>query len=98
MTTSITKILLSQRPQILQEWLQQHAAPTPGDLLHFHQFTGDGDAYNDLLMNRNGQVFTVSVTQLVLTHEHTQMHYLDLKNNETFTQQLTVEKSMASRE
>ena len=26
MTTSITKILLSQRPQILQEWLQQQLA------------------------------------------------------------------------
>ncbi len=87
-----------KRKSWFREWLQQNADPAPADMLHFHQFTGDGDAHNDLLMNRNGQVFTVSVTQLILTDEHTQMHYLDLKNSKTFTQQLIVEKSMAGRE
>lgn len=90
--------VVEKRKNWFREWLQQHTEPAPADLLHFHQFTGDGDAHNDLLMNRNGQVFTVSVTQLVLTDEHTRMHYLDLKNNRTFMQQLIVEKPMASRE
>jgi hypothetical protein len=96
--TLYDEAVVAKRNSWFRKWLQQHAEPAPADLLHFHQFTGDGDAHNDLLMNRNGQVFTVSVTQLVLTDEGTHMHYLDLKNNKTFTQQLIVEKSMASRE
>jgi hypothetical protein len=48
-------------------------------------------------MNRDGQVFTVSVTLLALTDEMTQMRYLDLKNNAAFTQNLKVEKSMAGQ-
>lgn len=96
--TLYDETVVAKRKSWFREWLQQHSKPTPDDLLQFHQFTGDGDAHNDLLMNRNGQVFTVSVTQLVLTDENTHMHYLDLRNNKTFTQQLIVEKSMASRE
>jgi len=96
--TLYDEAVVEKRKNWFNKWLQQHKHPSPEDILHFHQFTGDGDAHNDLLMNRNGQVFTVSVTQLTLTDEHTQMHYLDLRNKKTFTQQLTVEKSMASRE
>ena len=96
--TLYNEAVVEKRKSWFSKWLQQNAEPTSGDMLHFHQFTGDGDTHNDLLMNRNGQVFTVSVTQLILTDEHTHMHYLDLKNSKTFIQHLTVEKSMASRE
>jgi hypothetical protein len=34
---------------------------------------------------------------MALTDETTQMHYLDLKNNTAFKQQITVEKSLAGR-
>lgn len=89
--------VVEKRKNWFTEWLTKQPQPSPEHILHFHQFTGDGDAHNDLLMNRNGQVFTVSVTQLTLTDETTHMHYLDLKNSKAFTQQLTVEKSMAGR-
>ena len=89
--------VVEKRKSWFNKWLQQHKQPSHDDILHFHQFTGDGDTHNDLRMNRNGQVFTVSVTLMALTDEMTQMHYLDLKNNTTFTQQLTVDKSLAGR-
>lgn len=89
--------VVEKRKSWFNKWLQQHKRPSPDDILHFHQFTGDGDTHNDLRMNRNGQVFTVSVTLMALTDEMTQMHYLDLKNNTAFTQQLTVDKSLAGR-
>lgn len=95
--TLYDEAVVEKRKSWFRKWLQQHQQPSPDDILHFHQFTGDGDAHNDLRMNRNGQVFTVSVTLMALTDETTQMHYLDLKNNTTFKQQLTVEKSMAGR-
>ena len=98
--TLYDEAVVKKRKSWFTEWLKQPRQaehPEPEDILHFHQFTGDGDAHNDLLMNRNGQVFTVSVTQLTLTDEETHMHYLDLKNSKAFTQHLIVEKSMAGR-
>jgi len=95
--TLYDEAVVQKRKSWFSEWLQKHPQPAPDDILYFHQFTGDGDTHNDLRMNRNGQVFTVSVTLLTLTDEVTHMHYLDLKNNKAFTQQLTVEKSMAGR-
>jgi len=91
--------VVAKRKNWFEAWLQSFQAerPAPEDILHFHQFTGDGDSHNDLRMNRNGQVFTVSVTLLALSTDVTRMHYLDLKNNTTYTQQLIVEKSMAGR-
>jgi hypothetical protein len=95
--TLYDEAVVEKRKSWFNKWLQQHPQPTPDHILHFHQFTGDGDSHNDLRMNRNGQVFTVSVTLLTLTDEMTQMHYLDLKKNSAFTQHITVEKSMAGR-
>jgi len=42
----------------------KNPAPTQEDILHFHQFTGDGDAYNDLLMNRDNMIFTLALLLL----------------------------------
>jgi hypothetical protein len=98
--TLYDEAVVEKRKSWFTKWLQQcrkAGQPSPDDILHFHQFTGDGDTHNDLRMNRNGQVFTVSVTLLALTDEMTQMHYLDLKNNTAFTQNLIVEKSMAGQ-
>jgi len=89
--------VISKRKSWFGEWLQKNKQPSQHDILHFHQFTGDGDAHNDLRMNRNGHVFTVSVTSLEMADDNMLMHYLDLKSNNTFTNNLMVEKSMAGR-
>ncbi|MEJ0104483.1 MAG: hypothetical protein WDO19_18800 [Bacteroidota bacterium] len=47
----------------------------------FHQFTGDGDNHNDLAMNRDGKVFTVSITGVEIADQKAMMTYLDLLNN-----------------
>jgi hypothetical protein len=86
-----------KRAAWFNNWLQQHNSPSQQQILHFHQFTGEGDAHNDLRMNRNGQVFTVSVTSMAITASSVHMQYVDLKNNQTFTSRLAVEKSMAGR-
>jgi hypothetical protein len=65
--------------------------------LHFHQFTGDGDAHNDLLMNRDGKVFTVSVSSIQLTNNSSSMTYLDIQSGNRFNEQIVPETSMAGR-
>ncbi|WP_315815825.1 NRDE family protein [Paraflavitalea speifideaquila] len=71
--------VIRKRQQWFESWLRQQGTPLLEDILHFHQFTGDGDEKNDLMMNRDGKVFTVSVTAVVITAHSTDMHYLDLK-------------------
>ncbi|WEK34838.1 MAG: NRDE family protein [Candidatus Pseudobacter hemicellulosilyticus] len=95
--TLYTEAVVKKRKQWFSNWLHQHPHPGPDEILGFHQFTGDGDRHNDLLMDRNGQVYTVSVTRMTLRPQATQMHYLDLKNNKTFDRELVFEKSMAGR-
>jgi hypothetical protein len=90
-------VVIKKRKSWFSAWLQKNRHPSQHDILHFHQFTGDGDAHNDLRMNRNGHVFTVSVTSLEIANDSMRMHYLDLKNNNTFSSHLIVEKLMAGR-
>lgn len=71
----------SKRREWFRQWLTTHQDPGLPDLLDFHRFTGDGDPHNDLLMNRDGKVFTVSITGLELDGGMGRMTYLDLKNN-----------------
>lgn len=89
--------IAARRQQWFDTWLARHRRPFQEDVLHFHQFTGDGDEHNDLLMNRDGKVGTVSVTSLAISPDVMVMRYLDLRQQKTFTQELTIEKIMAGR-
>lgn len=88
--------VIRKRNNWFKEWLVEKVNPTQNDILHFHQFTGDGDCQNDLKMNR-GQVFTVSVTSMSVFEDHAKMFYLDLKTNESYQQELIFEKSLAGK-
>jgi len=52
--------------------------PLQDDIISFHQFAGDGDKRNDLLMDRDGIYKTVSVTSLELNDTMSCIQYLDL--------------------
>ena len=80
--------MISKRESWFHQWVLSNPAPSLDELLHFHQFSGDGDSHNDLLMNRNGHVYTVSITGLHIGPHSTLMKYIDLKNNQRFDQAL----------
>lgn len=88
---------IAKRNSWFDEWVKLNPSPTQEEILHFHQFTGDGDMHNDLLMNRDGKVFTVSITSIVLTENEVTMDYLDVKNNQRTSGQLKFESSIAAR-
>lgn len=77
-------------------WIAENPAPNVDSILHFHQFTGDGDRHNDLFMNRDGQVGTVSITSLQLSGQKVVMHYLDLQNNQRYVHDLGFENSLVN--
>jgi uncharacterized protein with NRDE domain len=86
--------VIAKRENWFRQWLLNNPSPTQQDILRFHQFTGDGDMRNDLLMNRDGEMCTVSVTSIKLENAISQMHYLDLKNNKTSVTDFKIKKIM----
>jgi len=85
-----------RRRKWFNSWLSKAASFTLEDILHFHQFTGDGDPHNDLLMNRNGQVYTVSITGLSLSDNGGRMVYRDMRSAQQHFLELTF-KTQAAR-
>jgi Transport and Golgi organisation 2 len=85
----------SKRRRWFDDWLERTPDPGMADILHFHQFSGEGDAHNDLMMNRDGEVFTVSITGMHLTTSIGQMEYLDVKNKKRSVSELRFRQSTA---
>ena len=86
-----------KRKKWFEDWIATNNAPSGNDILHFHQFTGDGDAHNDLMMNRDGKVFTVSITSIEISDSGINMNYVDLKNEQLYSGRLSYESSIAGK-
>jgi hypothetical protein len=88
--------IIRKRKKWFEEWLKKNPSPSQNDILHFHQFTGDGDKHNDLLMNRDGHVFTVSITSIEMKEGNALMQYVDIRNQQTHQHKLAFTKATAS--
>ncbi len=72
-----------QREAWFKRFLQQYPQITQEDILQFHRFAGEGDPENDINMNRNGLLQTVSITSIQLQEDRSVMTYLDLLKEKT---------------
>lgn len=68
----------SRRRQWFEAWLHRRPRPTPEDILHFHRHGGAPDPCNGLVMNRDGRVRTLSITQVVCALPRLYMTHHDL--------------------
>jgi len=69
----------AKREQWFASWLEQQPGTfTREDILHFHRTAGEGDSWNDVVMNRNGLVQTVSITSIEKNKLSFDMQYHDL--------------------
>lgn len=89
--------VIKKREKWFAEWLCENPSHSQKNILDFHQFTGDGDKHNDLLMNRDGQVFTVSITSVEMNENIALMQYADIKNRQTHQQGLAFTKATATK-
>lgn len=94
--TLYDKPVRDKRQVWFETWIKEKNDPTLQEILHFHRFTGDGDHQNDLLMNRDGKVGTVSITSVQVQGPKITMHYLDLQNNQLHSQEFGCEKMLAN--
>jgi len=89
---------IRRRRYWFEEWMKKNPAPTQEEIFHFHQFTGDGDKHNYLLMNRNNMVFTVSITAATFTDELVTMRYTDLLNPASPSEEFLLHKAIQSKQ
>lgn len=65
-----------------EEWLRENPRPVPEALYHWHRTAGEGNPWNDVVMNRDGLVQTVSITGIVHQGGRTQMYFHNLLTDE----------------
>ncbi|HMQ62211.1 MAG TPA: NRDE family protein [Flavilitoribacter sp.] len=68
----------AKRREWFAGWLKGRTDFPKDAVLDFHRNTGDGDPWNDLVMDRNGKVCTVSITCVEKTRKTFAMDYADL--------------------
>jgi hypothetical protein len=68
-----------KRKKWFADWLHLNPKPSGEDMLRFHQDAGDGNPYHDLLMNRNSELFTQSISMACISGSRASFQYLDLR-------------------
>ncbi|RYY53618.1 MAG: hypothetical protein EOO09_17310 [Chitinophagaceae bacterium] len=71
--------IAKQRQHWFQDWLNNTREINTPAILDFHKKGGMGDRQNDLVMNRENQLYTVSITSICIDEDQVTMDYLDLK-------------------
>lgn len=79
--TLYTEEVIQKRKSWFETWIKQNPAYRLEDILNFHLFAGEGDKENDVKMNRNNGMQTVSITSLYHCQEYHEMAYRDLVSN-----------------
>ncbi len=76
--TLYDKEIRASREKWFFEWLLQNPAPAQTDLLDFHRQGGDGSRENNLVMKRDNDRQTISITSVVSHAGKREMQYEDL--------------------
>ena len=78
--TLYTGEVIREREAWFEKWQSVHSVFEGDDVVDFHKFGGKGDTDNDLIINRETGLQTVSITQIQHTTAHFLMTYLDCLN------------------
>lgn len=87
-------VAIRKREEWFRAWLCKNTYPGSLDIIHFHQKGGDGDPFNDILMNRDHKLFTNSISSIRLSPESASFRYLDLRNGKAAETFLALQKSV----
>jgi hypothetical protein len=86
-----------ERKRWFRQWLESEEKVSTESVMGFHSTAGSGDSYNDLLMNRDGRISTVSITSLHLSASKSSFSYLDIRSKQLFEEQLQVKRPGSER-
>ncbi|RYU91829.1 NRDE family protein [Emticicia agri] len=83
--------IIQEREQWFRNFLNTYPAYTADDVLHFHHTGGKGDSRNDIKMNRNEELKTLSITQFQIDTEQFVVSYEDLQKNKKYVYRVFIE-------
>ncbi len=102
-------IMQVRREQVFKDWLTHHPQnnasslklqrvnkSTTHQITKLHRTGSVGDPENDYVMNRDGSVQTVSITQVSVDEKNARMRYLDLMGGNRSERRLAQNKRRAS--
>lgn len=96
--TLYEKPIRARREQWFADWLEKYDTYNLEAIMDFHYNAGDGDSWNDVIMNRNGLVQTVSVTNIIKTRQSAEMIYNDLLREEVKQAKIELNRNLISLE
>jgi hypothetical protein len=76
--------VITARQQWYNEWLQSHHEDSQENLMTFHLFGGNGDVNNNVFMNRENKVRTVSITSIFSNNQETRLQYTDVLQDKNY--------------
>ncbi len=89
--TLYSEEIINQRKIWFDEWLSKNPDHEVENILDFHHFAGSGNVENDIQMNRDNFLKTVSITSVsCFSGSHFVMHYEDLKSGQKTISELTL--------
>jgi hypothetical protein len=75
-------------------WVNNFSNPEFQDVMDFHEFSGDGTSENNLNMNRDNLLFTVSITSVFVKSEMAKMFYKDMISESCYVEKLDLHLSI----
>jgi uncharacterized protein with NRDE domain len=87
-STLYTEATRIKRKTWFTDWLKKSSSPEQQHVIDFHRFAGEGNKETDLMMNRDGQVSTVSVTSVALNRFKGSIFYTDVATGYESTSEL----------
>ena len=74
-----------ERAAWFSDFLSDEAQISPEELMRFHRYTEAADSTNGLVINRNGFLKTLSITQAVIEDGHVAINHTDLASEKNYT-------------
>jgi hypothetical protein len=76
--------IIQKRTQWFTDFLANNQPISTESMITFHHTGGEGDVANDIKMNRNDSLKTISITQFEVSDENFLIRYEDLFTNKTY--------------
>jgi len=87
--TLYSEDVINMRKAWFDTWLGKNPGFTDVEAVRFHKKAGTGDLHNDVLMDREGEVRSVSITSVSRSDMFEKIYYEDLINGKYFHQKIS---------
>ena len=89
-STLYPKEIREHRAELFQNFIASNEISSKS-LFQFHRYTKEDDSENGLIINRNDEMKTLSITQTIIQENKVVLSYHDLQNQEEFTNSITIQ-------